>query len=487
MKLQKITINNYKSIDKLELVFDKYETNRGLFGFLGINEAGKSNLLKAISLKNNLSDFNYKDSRRKEVEEDVEIIYEFHLNSNLIFDLLTKNKTIDVPEEFLKEIKIINVIISSVIENGKSPVNKVYFKLENEIIKGWETDQVNLVKRSNKKTLDGELNLESELNLNDFLRDRLSKEIISESPNIIFWKSEDKYLMNTEINLAQFKEDSQNKSVPLKNCFKIAGFDNIKNIIDQSNSDPGFKGDLYEKISNDVTNFVNEKWPEHKVELKFEESGGILNFFVKNIDGKRQGVNSRSDGFRQFISFLLTSSAEVSNGELKNSILLIDEPEIHLHPSSQEDLLKELMKISEDNLVMFATHSNYLIDKDNFSNYYRISKVAEKTKIERFEDDLTTFSEINYLVFDIPTTDYHNELYGWCEMNKNDDLKKLDNTKQYKKLNKDGSTKDPETISLTEYIRHQIHHPENEHNSKFTEKELRESIEILRGLKYGSN
>jgi predicted ATP-dependent endonuclease of OLD family len=486
MKLQKITINNYKSIDQLELVFDKYETNRGLFGFLGINEAGKSNLLKAISLKNNLSDFNYKDSRRKEVEEDVEIIYEFHLNSNLIFDLLTKNKTIDVPEEFLKEIKIINVIISSVIENGKSPINKVYFKLENEIIKGWETDQVNLVKRSNKKTLDGELDLESELNLNDFLRDRLSKEIISESPEIIFWKSEDKYLMNSVISLAQFKENPQTVSIPLKNCFIIAGYKNIKETIDKSNLDAAFKGDLYEQISLKVTNFINDKWPEHKVELKFEESGGQLNFFVKNIDGKRQDVTSRSDGFRQFISFLLTSSAEVSNGEMKDSIIIIDEPEIHLHPTSQEDLLKELIKISKNNIIMFATHSSYLIDKNNFSNYYKIYKFDDKTEIEQFNNNSTTFSEINYIVFNIPTTDYHNELYGWCEAN--DKLSFLNNSeKDYIKLKKDLTKLPSKKISLAEYIRHQIHHPENKENKPFTDKELKSSIDILRGLKYGSN
>ncbi|MDA3779190.1 MAG: AAA family ATPase [Bacteroidales bacterium] len=73
MILKKIIISNYKSIDNLEIDFNG--DNKGFFGFLGINEAGKSNLLKAISLKDNLSEFNYENSRRKEVDEEVRVIY----------------------------------------------------------------------------------------------------------------------------------------------------------------------------------------------------------------------------------------------------------------------------------------------------------------------------------------------------------------------------------------------------------------------------
>ena len=35
-------------------------------------------------------------------------------------------------------------------------------------------------------------------------------------------------------------------------------------------------------------------------------------------------------------------------------------------------------------------------------------------------------------------------------------------------------------ISLTDYIRHQIHHPENTKNRRYTQEELRESICMMR-------
>jgi hypothetical protein len=37
-------------------------------------------------------------------------------------------------------------------------------------------------------------------------------------------------------------------------------------------------------------------------------------------------------------------------------------------------------------------------------------------------------------------------------------------------------------LVLTDYIRHQIHHPENTTNRKFTEQELQQSITVMRNF-----
>lgn len=51
----------------------------------------------------------------------------------------------------------------------------------------------------------------------------------------------------------------------------------------------------------------------------------------------------------------------------------------------------------------------------------------------------------------------------------------------YIKLRQDNSTVQQQVV-LTEYIRHQIHHPENLHNARFSPQELAESIEAMRGF-----
>jgi len=484
MKLKEISINNYKGIINLNIKFNQPE-NKCLLGFLGINESGKSNLLKSISMKDNLSEFNYNDYISKEKKgETIKVIYKFDISKEELFKLLTK-KFSEIPSDFINKVDILALHITSKIEKDKTPINEVNFEFKNNEIDNWEKDNEHLVKEIKPKE-DGTISLKDPLNLNKLFNENISNIIISESPKIIFWKSEDKYLMNKEIPLNSFKLTPKKISIPLKNCFLLAKIseNDINQKIDEILSNPTEQKNFIDKLDKKVTQFINKVWPEHKIRVGFEIQSNLITFMVKNIDGDYERLNSRSDGLRQFISFLLSSSAEVETGQLDNSILLIDEPETHLHPTAQEYLLKEFIKISKNNIVMFATHSSYLIDKENFSNYYRVYKKDNFTEIKKFDNNNTSFSEINYSVFNICTTDYHNELYGWCEMEKKSKLNNLEKTKSYKKQKPDGSFYDPINLSLTDYVRHQIHHPENEENPRFTDEELKESINILRGIKY---
>jgi len=180
-------------------------------------------------------------------------------------------------------------------------------------------------------------------------------------------------------------------------------------------------------------------------------------------------TSQRSDGFRQFISFLLTISIESSNNSLKNSILLLDEPETHLHPTAQLNLRDELISISKvkeaNNLVFYATHSNYLIDKSNLNRSFKILKHNNtKTIIEKISKTRTSYSEINYEIFDIATNDYHNELYGFIKEKESSKLTALTKDKNWIKQPSGNTIQ----VSLCTYIRHAIHHPENTSNRKFT-------------------
>ena len=488
MKLIKVTIKNYKSIDTLEINFNEDKTNNGLYGFLGLNESGKSNVLKAISMKDYLSEFNYVDFINHEKrDENIEVIYNFLIDIGIsdIEKLLVNGRSIEVPKEFLEKIKIKRVTITSIIKKDTGiPSNYVDFELENEKLEGWEKDPINLIKKSTSSSIhDANEAFPIILNLSEFLKDNISDAIIAQSPKMIFWRSEDKYLMNNTIDLNRFQNNPRENSIPLKNCFMLAGIkeEDISKTIGSILSDAIAQKNFTEKLDSKVTQFINDVWSEHDVEVGFAIQSNLIQFTVKDKTGNHQKVSDRSDGFRQFISFLLSSSAEVETGQLKNSILLIDEPETHLHPTAQEYLKSEFKKISENNIVMFATHSSYFIDKENFSNYFRVIKNDELyTGLERFENDSTTFSEINYVVFNIPTTDYHNELYGWCLYNKKDDLDKLAKNLKYRNAKKE----EDEYISLPTFVRHQIHHPENENNKKYTIDQLKESIELLREIKY---
>ena len=213
----------------------------------------------------------------------------------------------------------------------------------------------------------------------------------------IFWTAKEQYLISKAIPINEFKENPNN-SIPLKNCFKLAGIDWYQKDIGATSTQIHSSDTLQilEELDKktrlkSVTKHINKIWTEHKIKITFyiDNNDYKINFHIEDSepDSKAQTVDQRSDGFRQFISFLLTISAENKNGELSNSMLLIDEPETHLHPQAQKYFLQELIKITDNdrnnNIVIFATHSTHMIDKENLNNYFRIQKKIRwnKTRI----------------------------------------------------------------------------------------------------------
>ena len=92
----------------------------------------------------------------------------------------------------------------------------------------------------------------------------------------------------------------------------------------------------------------------------------------------------------------------------------------------------------------------------------------------------TMAAEVNYQAFELVSTDYHNALYGFIEAEgwKNNFDSQYFTVSYNRERN---GTVITQQITLTEKIRHIIHHPENRHNS-YTEGELKESIERMRSF-----
>lgn len=179
---------------------------------------------------------------------------------------------------------------------------------------------------------------------------------------------------------------------------------------------------------------------------------------------------------------------------LQNSTIMIDEPELSMHPLWQKKILqyyKNLFTDANSNQtaqLFFASHSEAVISE--------ALKDLDKTKVIVLKRDsngqvsancigtpavlpYTMAAEVNYQAFELVSTDYHNALYGYIEAegwknNFDAQYQKIN----YVKLNPNGTTSNLQK-TLTEKIRHIIHHPENRYNS-YTQEELKESIERMR-------
>jgi predicted ATP-dependent endonuclease of OLD family len=112
------------------------------------------------------------------------------------------------------------------------------------------------------------------------------------------------------------------------------------------------------------------------------ESGPKLSLAIEDSTGNFDSPSSRSLGFRAFFSFYLAIYAYTSSISPSGYIFLFDEPDIHLHPEAQKDLLRELRNLGKSNQIVFATHSPFMIDKNNLLSTVVIKKqtVLEKPK-----------------------------------------------------------------------------------------------------------
>lgn len=83
------------------------------------------------------------------------------------------------------------------------------------------------------------------------------------------------------------------------------------------------------------------------------------------------------------------------------SILIIEEPEAHLHPENQRILAKFLVKLIRNDVnIVITTHSDYLLGQ--LSSFILLSKVEEKKRVEKYsysKEDFLESNEVSAYVF----------------------------------------------------------------------------------------
>lgn len=201
-------------------------------------------------------------------------------------------------------------------------------------------------------------------------------------------------------------------------------------------------------------------------------------------------INKRGSGSKRLI-LLNFFRAEVERRQSESNapsvIYAIEEPETSQHSENQKKLIKALAALSAapNTQVIITTHSATIVKELEFDNI-RIIRMDETQKV--VENTLPnqlpypSLNEVNYLAFTEISEEYHNELYGYIEeQGLLSSYKQGKATVPYVRLLRNGTTQN-EMITKTEYIRHQIHHPENTHNAQYTDAELLESIEAMRSF-----
>ena len=128
------------------------------------------------------------------------------------------------------------------------------------------------------------------------------------------------------------------------------------------------RGILLRSAASELTQRFKKWWLQGDYIFKFEADGRHFRINVSDsLRPEEIELEGRSRGLQWFFSFFLVFLVETKEGH-SNSILLLDEPGLSLHPLAQFDLAKFFRKLSEDNQLIYTSHSPFLIDMDNLSN-----------------------------------------------------------------------------------------------------------------------
>lgn len=235
-------------------------------------------------------------------------------------------------------------------------------------------------------------------------------------------------------------------------------------------------------LNPDIASSLNPQVPEYD-SLKWND-------VFKNvaISGDEEiPINKRGSGVKRLILisfFCAEAERRQQESNLPSVVYAIEEPETSQHPDHQRRLISALIALSQaaNTQIILTTHSPEVVKQLQFDDILLIAgqSAEDIQRIQERELPYPSLNEVNFAAFGESTDEYHNELYGFIEAEgRLDEFKAGKSTRSYNKCNRNGSIT-PQKIVLTEYIRHQIHHPENNNNERFSKSELHQSIEEMR-------
>ncbi|NQY22234.1 MAG: AAA family ATPase [Campylobacteraceae bacterium] len=110
---------------------------------------------------------------------------------------------------------------------------------------------------------------------------------------------------------------------------------------------------------NKVRTILDQIFDGLNIQIKFSKLDRDKNIFFENNEGKKIHISSLSTGEKE----LLNKIFYLFVADIKDSVILIDEPEISLHPSWQNRVIKIYKNFakSNNNQIIIATHSPQIV------------------------------------------------------------------------------------------------------------------------------
>lgn len=506
MKIVSVKIQNFRGYnDSVKIDFDK------LTVFVGKNDVGKSTVLEALdiffndgkgTIKIEKNDVNVSQAQEGNFETIISVCFD-KLPDNIIIDSNVKTTLQD--EYMLNDEGYLEVIKK--YKNGGTA--KVFIKAKHPT--NSKCSNLLLLKNADLKKIvnDEDINCENQT-INTNLRRAI-------------WNNYKENLQLKDIEIDVSKEDAKKiwdkleGYMPVYSLFqsdrKNSDGDNevqdpLKEAVKQILADSKLQNKLFE-IAEEVNKTLKEV-SDRTLEKIREMDPNIANSLTPVIPSSSNlkwqdvfksvsitgddniPINKRGSGVKRLVllNFFRAEAERISEelDEKTGIIYAIEEPETSQHTENQRSLIEAFKKmvLNDKTQVILTTHSSNIVKQLEFSNLSLITSTEKNEKnissVSPGQLNYPSLNEVNYVAFGEVSEEYHDELYAYIEFQgwKNEYILGKQ-TRLYKRIKPDGTAIDEQKI-LTEYIRHQIHHPENKLNIRYSTEELKTSIDLMRAF-----
>lgn len=375
MKLLRYKVTNFRSVkDSGWINCDDVTT------LVGINEAGKSNLLLALWKLNPASGGEIDPLHDLPVNRYAELC-------DRLAETVFVSAQFEISEDTAIEIgDIIGCDISpnSVITVSRRYDGRTYIDFNGGYPKTTLTRKVT-------ETTDNEQSVEKEESI-DYDKDALQEEVINHLPKFVYYSNYGN--LSSRIYLPHVVKWLNKQDVPgiennedqVRSLRVLFKFVNLKpqEILDLGNDGGNDRNRqlpkeeierienakekrsiLLQSASTNLTEKFKNWWKQGEYKFRLAADGNYFCIWVS--DAKRPAEVSlelRSTGLQWFLSFFLVFLVE-SEESHKNAILLLDEAGLTLHPLAQRDLSKFFNELSKTNQIINTTHSPFIVDTNN--------------------------------------------------------------------------------------------------------------------------
>ena len=236
---------------------------------------------------------------------------------------------------------------------------------EQQIISEWEKIYTDITKNITKISID---DTKSQA-LQHFIEENVH-------PRFVYFSDYKKILGN--INLTEYIKETEN--VASAGIEYIEGFDRAETVrnllylaeldieqLQETKNSPSKLIKFLSAASKNLTQRLNPSWKGEAINVELRlNPGNILSVVLSDVhkDGTITNtglLNRRAEGFKWTFSFIVNFAAETQRAELKEAILLLDEPARNLHPTQQMGISDLLKNLAGSNQVLYATHSPFMI------------------------------------------------------------------------------------------------------------------------------